>query len=329
MCGNKLKQSLAYIIVSVGVCLVMSCGGSGVPHDKSSSDTLDTIEISEERFSESQVELVALHDSIPYNKTIQVPTKRALVIGVGEQEDPSWAKINGDKDVSYVKEMLSGVGYADIRTLVNHRATKANIVRAFRGLAEHCGEGDVVYIHFSGHGQQVTDVNGDEEDGLDESWIPYDAYLRYGEKDRGEKHLIDDEINVLLDAIRRKVGIAGKMLVVVDACHSGTSTRGGGDDVVMRGVRDTFEIPKTSKEKTIKTSGQWLTLSACKDYQVNQEMKIPKAGKLTYALYSVAQEGEVTENAVRSFVMKHRGSKPQTPVLSGESANLRLQDFFK
>lgn len=328
MYGNKLKQSLAYIIVSVGVGLLMSCGGSGVPHEKSSNDILDTIETSEEDFSESQVEPVALHDSVSTKKNIQVPTKRALVIGIGEQEDPSWAKINGDKDVPYVIEMLSNAGYTDIRTLVNRKATKVNVVNVFRSLAGRCGEGDVVYIHFSGHGQQVTDVSGDEEDGLDESWIPYDAYLKYGEKDRGEKHLVDDEINVLLNAIRRKVGVAGKILVVVDACHSATSTRGRGDDVAMRGVRDTFEIPKTSKEKTTKTSGQWLTLSACKDYQTNQEMKSPKVGKLTYALYSVAQEGEVTEKTVRSFVMKHRGSRLQTPVLTRENENLRLQDFF-
>lgn len=37
---------------------------------------------------------------------LQAQTRRALVIGLGEQEDKSWAKINGDKDVPYVKEML-------------------------------------------------------------------------------------------------------------------------------------------------------------------------------------------------------------------------------
>lgn len=329
MSGNKQKQSLAYIIVSIGVCLLMSCFGPRISHDKSSCDTLDTIETKEERFSESQVEPVVLQDSVLSKKNIQVPTKWALVIGVGEQEDPSWAKINGDKDVPYVTEMLKNARYTDIRTLVNRRATKANIVKAFRSLAGQCGEGDMVYIHFSGHGQQVTDVNGDEEDGLDESWIPYDAYLKYGEKDRGEKHLVDDEINVLLDAIRKKVGAAGKMLVVVDACHSGSSTRGEDDDVAVRGAKEDFVIPRATKKRTARVSEQWLTLSACKDYQTNQEMKSPKAGKLTYALYSLAREGEVTEKAVKVFVMKHRGSKPQTPVLTGESVNLRLQDFFQ
>ena len=40
-------------------------------------------------------------------------TRRALVIGVGQQKDKSWAKINGDKDVQYVKQMLGNAGYTD------------------------------------------------------------------------------------------------------------------------------------------------------------------------------------------------------------------------
>ena len=143
--------------------------------------------------------------------------KKALVIGIGEQKDKSWAKINGDKDVPYVKDMLKNFGYDDIRTLVNRQATKAGIVTAFKSLASDCNKGDIVYVHFSGHGQQVTDVNGDEEDGLDESWIPYDAYLNYGANDKGEKHLIDDEIFKYLCAIVDKIGEEGKLMVLTPA----------------------------------------------------------------------------------------------------------------
>ena len=169
--------------------------------------------------------------------------KRALVIGLGEQIDKSWAKINGDKDMPYVKEMLTNAGYRDISTLVNKQATKASIVQSFKNLTDKCKKDDIVYIHFSGHGQQVTDVNGDEIDGWDEAWIPYDAYLMYGKEDKGEKHLTDDEINVLLAGIRNKIGNNGKLLVVVDACHSGDSSRGNIDDsIVVRGVKDEFVI---------------------------------------------------------------------------------------
>ena len=51
--------------------------------------------------------------------------------------------------------------------------------------------------------------------------------------------MIDDELNTLLTAIRNKIGDSGKMLVVVDACHSGDSSRGQ-DDEIVRGVKEEF-----------------------------------------------------------------------------------------
>ena len=263
---------------------------------------------------------------------LSAQTKRALVIGIGEQKDASWAKINGDKDVPLVQQMLHKVGYTDVRTLVNKQATKAGIVSAFKKLTAQCAVGDVVYIHFSGHGQQVTDVNGDEgkKDGWDEAWVPYDAYLRYDEKRyKGEKHLIDDELNTLLTAIRNKIGDSGKLLVVVDACHSGDSSRGDDIDETVRGVKDEFVIPVKRRGTARKAPEQWLTLSACKDYQLNQEMKNPKAGKLTYALYTLSEKGSVTIEAVQMFMQRNRGRYAQTPLQTGETSKYKISDFLR
>ena len=256
--------------------------------------------------------------------SITAQTKRALVIGIGEQEDASWAKINGDKDVPYVEEMLNRAGYNYITTLVNKQATKASIVEAFNFLTTTCRNGDIVYIHFSGHGQQVTDINGDEDDGWDEAWIPYDAYLKYGENDKGEKHLIDDEISILLTKIRNKIGNDGKLLVVVDACHSGGSTRGIKQDIPVRGIKDEFVIPITNKKKSTKVPMQWITLSACEDFQINQEISCPQVGKLTYTLYSLAQEGNLSIVKIEAFMDKYRGRLPQTPVLRPLFSNISV-----
>ena len=263
---------------------------------------------------------------------LSAQTKRALVIGIGEQEDKSWAKINGDKDVPLVQQMLQKVGYTDIRTLVNKQATKAGIVTAFKKLTSQCAVGDIVYIHFSGHGQQVTDVNGDEgkEDGWDEAWIPYDAYLKYDAKRyKGEQHLIDDELNTLLTAIRNKIGNSGKLLVVVDACHSGDSSRGNDIDETVRGVKDEFIIPVKKRGTAQKSPERWLTLSACKDYQLNQEMKNPKVGKLTYALYTLSEKGGVTMEGVQMFMQRNRGRYAQTPLQTGETSKYKISDFFQ
>ena len=173
--------------------------------------------------------------------SITAQTKRALVIGLGEQQDKAWNKINGDKDVPFVQAMLKNAGFKSVTILENQQATKVGIVGAFKRMTASCKQGDVVYIHYSGHGQQMTDVHNDEKDGLDECWIPYDACRKASATYHGEKHLTDDELNVYLNAIRNKIGAKGKLLVVIDACHSGDGTRGDEDEVV-RGVEDTLVV---------------------------------------------------------------------------------------
>ena len=41
----------------------------------------------------------------------------------------------------------------------------------------------------------------------------------------GEKHILDDELNAFFNKIREKIGQKGMLLVVIDACHSGTMSR--------------------------------------------------------------------------------------------------------
>ena len=156
--------------------------------------------------------------------------KRALVIGIGDYPAESgWRKISGDRDVELIVPMLrnNGFGQENIVTLVNEEATKSAIEAAFRDLAGVAEDRDELYIHFSGHGQQVTDISGDEPDGLDEALIPYDAAIEYGRNGyRGQNHILDDELGVWLEALRESVGPKGVIVVALDACHSGDATRG-------------------------------------------------------------------------------------------------------
>ena len=127
--------------------------------------------------------------------TATAQTKRALVIGLGQYMDSDWEKINGDKDVPYIYGILKEAHFKSVTTLVNQQATKAGIVGALKNMSVSCKPGDVVCIHYSGHGQRMTDVHNDELDGLDECWIPYDAYRKASATYHGEKHLTDDELN--------------------------------------------------------------------------------------------------------------------------------------
>ena len=270
----------------------------------------------------------------------QAQTKRALVIGIGKQEDPAWNKINGDKDVPYVLEILNTAKYEQIITCINEEATKAAIVSAFQTLTQSCQPNDIVYIHYSGHGQQMKDIGNDETDALDECWIPYDAYRKPSEKYKGEKHLVDDEVNMLLTNVRNKIGAGGKMLVVIDACHSGDAARGQGETV--RGVEDIFETIKfrlgfssSGQNTNIQTNAEhWITLSACESDQVNIEMKSPTAGKLTYAIYSKVKNGEFGTNEeffkrLRIFVNMNTGSRPQRPTMTGETTKYNITDILR
>lgn len=295
------------------------------------------------------ITIVCMFFMLTVSVALPAQTRRGLVIGLGQQEDKAWGKINGDKDVLYVDEMLKNAKFksVNIKKLVNQQATKTAIVNAFKSLIAQSRRGDVIYVHYSGHGQQMKDVHNDEKDGLDECWIPYDAYRKPCNKDRGEKHLTDDEVNYYLNAIRNKIGSVGKMLVVIDACHSGDATRGS-DDEVVRGVEDIFEAIKSFiwgepsergngkvvNHNAIENKERWITLSACRSDQVNIEMKSPAVGKLTYALYKKVKEASRDNNdeffrKIRMFVNSNTGSRPQYPVMTGETDRYKITDIIR
>lgn len=240
-------------------------------------------------------------------------TKRALVIGVGAYpESTGWKAINGDKDIPVVTAMLNDNGFQsqDIVTLKNEQATCARITSEMKSLVAKCNTGDFVFIHFSGHGQQITDLDGDEDDGLDEAWVPYDACLTYQKgKYEGQNHLLDDQLNVWLSEMRRKVGDNGKIVVVADACHSGGSTRAVGDEEeqgwVARGTSDTFIIPgsHTAYNGASQQAGDWVLISACKSNETNYEYK--GTGSLTYALSQL--KGDLTNLTNKQIRIKAKG----------------------
>lgn len=230
------------------------------------------------------ITIIALHSTY-------AATRRALVIGIGDYPAESgWAKINGDKDIPLVEDMLitNGFNKQNIVELKNEQATYSAITAEFEKLISKAGNGDYIYIHFSGHGQQITDINGDEtDDALDEAWIPYDAQFSYSKgMYEGQNHLVDDQLNSYFHRLREKIGKDGKLVIVADACHSGSGSRGDDEEYVVRGTASAFIIPSESKKSTNEAQSykiEWTFISACKPYQVNYEYK--GNGSLTYALY--------------------------------------------
>lgn len=231
----------------------------------------------------------------------------ALLVGIGNYSSESgWPVIHGNNDISLIRQALIRQGFSDesIILLCDSVATKENILSAFDKIASIASTGDLIYIHFSGHGQQITDLNGDETDGFDEAWIPYDAKKQYeAGVYEGEKHLIDDELNTILARLRIRVGVKGKLIVVADACHSGSGSRGLPQDTIfVRGSGDKFIIPeRVSNIKRKSPPTDWLFIAACKPYQSNYEYKSPGGkyyGILSYVIANEKKRFDVSKYVV-------------------------------
>ena len=129
--------------------------------------------------------------------------KRALLVGISKYRAngrTAWGNIHGKEDVDSLAPALTKKGFA-VTTLVNEQATYQGIVSSLKGLISETQKGDIVFIHFSCHGQPVEDglLKGypkDEKDGYDEAIVPIDAGKVYSPNGyKGEKHLIDDKLN--------------------------------------------------------------------------------------------------------------------------------------
>ena len=89
--------------------------------------------------------------------------------------------------------------------------TRENVINAMRWLTQDAAPGDVLFFAFSGHGAQVEDPGGIEEDGMNETILPVDW--------RTAGMITDDEMGALLvqtlpDGVR--------LTALMDSCHSGT-----------------------------------------------------------------------------------------------------------
>jgi len=89
--------------------------------------------------------------------------------------------------------------------------TKANIVKAMHWLVKDAQPGDSLFFHYSGHGGQTEDKDGDEGDGYDETIYPVD--FKYN------GHIVDDEMHRIMVKTLPK---GCRLTAIFDSCHSGS-----------------------------------------------------------------------------------------------------------
>lgn len=162
-------------------------------------------------------------------------TRHALIVAIGNYPDPKtngWPVISSENDIPLIKNALitnQHFSESNVWVLKDSMATKQGIVDALDKLIATVNKGDIVVIHFSCHGEQIEDDNNDEIDGLDETIVPYGAvFSRNPEKfaQLSSGYLRDDLFGDKVTQLRNKLGKTGDLLVTIDACHSGTGTRG-------------------------------------------------------------------------------------------------------
>lgn len=219
-------------------------------------------------------------------------TKRAFLVGMSyypQTGEQSWNNIHGANDVNLISNTLKSQSFK-ITSLTDKAATAKQIRKGLNDLISSCKLGDTVYLHFSCHGQPFEDLDGDEEDGWDESIIPYDACMVYQKgKYEGTNHITDDELHTYLQKIRKAVGPKGYVCVVVDACHAGGTSRGEDDleedeELYERGTKKGFSFngkefrPRINAKSNFQISKETgladiTILEACRSYQSNYEIK--------------------------------------------------------
>lgn len=238
--------------------------------------------------------------------------KRAFLVGISHYDTSltgyQWNNINGVEDVNLLNPILKNQGFITT-TLLDDQATFDNIVSQIVKFTNKTKKGDIVYLHFSAHGQPVEDLNGDEEDGWDESIVPIDAYKIYKKGFyEGQKHLTDDLLNKYVKKLRERIGPSGFLYVVIDACHAGTASRA--NDETIRGTHVGFSYnnkvfkPSTNKKShyQIDASAKQsnvLFIEACRPDQVNTEIKVDgkRFGPLSYNIVQTLSSFTLSTNA--------------------------------
>lgn len=231
--------------------------------------------------------------------------KKALLIGVGKYPvEGGWNGLNSANDLGLIKDALQNQGFTpeNICIVADEQATKENIISAIKAkLIKEVQKGDIAFFHFSGHGQQKEDLDGDETDGYDECLVPFDSPKKYvAGVYEGEKLITDDELRKVFEELRRQLGSTGHLIVSLDACHSGTGTRGA---AVGRGTTEVMASPSynqkniqkkiTKENNQINSPGSSASLAKMVAFfgsaqnQINYEMTDDQGkqfGSLSYAL---------------------------------------------
>lgn len=269
--------------------------------------------------------------------------KKALLIGINRYQIPGSdlrGCVNDVKNLAAALVEFCGFAKTDIETLTDLAATKKAMQAAIRTLVKGGRKGDVLVLHYSGHGSNVPDKNGDEADRRDEILCPTDLDWK--------APFLDDWLRRTLDSARAGVSLN----VIMDCCHSGTITRAiqppdakqiarflpSPWDLVaeesgrrLRGRVET-RLRRTPHRKrgpdVVAADLPETLITGCRDTQTSADAFIAGSynGALTYYMVAAIREagGKLTYRELHERTMAELGKEDfdQVPQLEGRKARL-------
>lgn len=269
--------------------------------------------------------------------------KRAVLIGINRYRIPG-ADLRGCvNDVKNMRQVLTdyyGFQPADVTELLDLAATKTAMQAAVRKLVVGGRAGDVLLVHYSGHGANVPDKNGDEADQRDEILCPTDLDWK--------SPLTDDWLRTTLNRLGKGVS----MTIVMDCCHSGTNTRvlrPPDAESIPRYLPNPWDIMaeesgrklrgkvtgqlRTSsrsargKQDVVDTDVPELLITGCRDTQTSADAHIGGSynGALTYCLVQTLREakGQISYRQLHGGTVERlrKAKFDQVPQLEGRKAS--------
>lgn len=165
--------------------------------------------------------------------------QRALLVGVGKYSVPGIDLPGIDLDLERMQDTLNLMGFDDsqIHSLLDDQATSKNVFRELEiWLRQGVKPEDRVVFYFSGHGSNTPDLDGDEADGVDEVLVTHDVRrVRRDGRAALTGVVTDDKLASLIAGIPSE-----NVWIIVDACHSGTVSRGVTMDNLTLGTDTVF-----------------------------------------------------------------------------------------
>lgn len=264
--------------------------------------------------------------------------QRALLVGVNKYKNVSGLRgcVNDVVDMHLTLRTVFGFESKDIRVVTDERATKEAILTRLDWLLKGAKANDFLVFHFSGHGSQIRDRNGDElTDHLDELICPHDM-------DWENSFIADDDLDLRFSSLP-----AGVLLeVFLDCCHSGTGLRdlcppeglAGPDQVLNRylappidvQLRAAGEEDELSKKRFLLrgdtgTGGGRVLWAGCASNQTSADALIGSdfRGAFTYYLtYHLRRDAAAKRSELikRVRLSLKQGGYAQTPELETDAA---------